>query len=118
MNEYTVYISYTSDNESMAQNYIHTVLLKSKLFDVIIIGVEESQRACRNAYGKEIDEEDFDNIDSDSDEAWFDDYDMVFYAKIKTSLSEEDLLAEIENLGLYCESEEERMSSIDAPTLY
>ena len=110
MQEYSIYISYTSDNESEAKHYIHAVLLESSFFEVLDISLENSQRACRNAYGKEVNEEEFNSLGIDDEAVWFDDYDMVFCAKIKTSLSEEELLSEIETLGLSCESETEYQS--------
>ena len=36
-------------------------------------------------------EEEFDKIDPDSDEAWFNDYDFILAATIRTDKSEEEL---------------------------
>lgn len=44
--------------------------------------VLSSKRACRNAYGKAMTEEEFENIDPLSDEAWFDDYDFILEGEV------------------------------------
>lgn len=46
--------------------------------------VLSSTRACRNAYGKTMTVEEFENIDPLSDEAWFDDYDFVIEGEVFT----------------------------------
>ena len=80
---------YTDDNERAARDEI-----KCELEDAgfIIIGepkVVDSTRACRNAYGKTLSEEEFNNIDPDSDEAWFDDYDYTFECIVEFDGDEE-----------------------------
>lgn len=48
------------------------------------IRTQSAIRACRNAYGKEMSEKDFEAISPDDDEYWFDDYDFVFMADVES----------------------------------
>lgn len=49
---------------------------------------------------KRIIREQFDVLESDEEEAWFDDYDFTLFGQIKTSLSPKDLLAKCNDIGL------------------
>lgn len=107
-----IYFEYTVDNDCLAIDYIESSL-KSLGMDVISVDIVEKERACRNAYGKELDEEEFDSIDSEEDGFWFDDYDFVLKAVIEHSCSVEELLFLVsKNISEYTkdyeESEEEK----------
>lgn len=94
---HVIKICFTSDNENMALAEIKSSVNAIDGLSVINIEVVSSDRACRNGYGKEVSEEEFEAIDPSSEEAWFDDYDFVFNATIETSLTKdetEDLLIE------------------------
>ena len=90
MKEYRRYFAYTTCTENEA---IDEVILDIKKVGLEVVSSEvvSSDRACRNAYGKEMSEEEFDEIDPDSDEAWFNDYDFILAATIRTDKSEEEL---------------------------
>lgn len=83
---------YTTDYETDAIETIKDNINETGLKCTNII-VKEANRACRNAYGKELDPDEFDAIDPDSDEAWFDDYDFTLEATIESDLP----LSEIKN---------------------
>lgn len=99
-NTYNLEVYYTSDNEAIALAEIEDMVNECSLITFISLDVINSKRACRNAYGKEIAEDEFDNIDPDSDDAWFDDYDFTFKLIIETSLSVEDAIAVLINNGV------------------
>ena len=80
--ERLLYAIFTSDNEALAEKELTLMLESVRECKVISIDVVKSKRACRNVYGKEIGEDEFDSIEAESDEAWFDDYDMVFKVTI------------------------------------
>lgn len=90
MMEYRRYFAYTTCTENEAIDEV-TLDIKKVGLEVITSEVISSNRACRNAYGKEMSEEEFDEIDPNSDESWFDDYDFVLAITIKTDKSEEEL---------------------------
>ena len=77
-----VYACYTSDNEALAITAIKAEF-EAKDITVTSIKTISSQRACRNAYGKEMPESEFESMDPDSDEAWFNDYDFCFEVHVK-----------------------------------
>ena len=89
MNIFKKNFAYTTCTEGEA---IEEILGQLKHYDLKVIDAEviSSERACRNAYGKEMDEEDFDDIDVDSDECWFDDYDFIVQVCFETDMNEED----------------------------
>ncbi len=91
-NKYELEVYYTSDNEAIALAEIEDMVKECSQITFVSLDVIDSKRACRNAYGKEIGEYEFDDIDADSDEAWFDDYDFTFKLVIETSLSLEDAI--------------------------
>lgn len=90
MKEYRRYFAYTTCTENEAIDEVILDIEKVGL-EVVSSEVVSSDRACRNAYGKEMSEEEFDEIDPDSDEAWFNDYDFILAATIRTDKSEEEL---------------------------
>lgn len=90
MKEYRRYFAYTTCTENEAIDEVILDIEKVGL-EVVSSEVVSSDRACRNAYGKEMSEEEFDKIDPDSDEAWFNDYDFILAATIRTDKSEEEL---------------------------
>ncbi len=65
--------------------------------------VTESERACRNAYGKEMDEDEFDDVDPDSDEAWFDDYDFIVSAVVSKNCPEDEFMQALDDTGTFLE---------------
>ena len=90
MKEYRRYFAYTTCTENEAIDEV-TLDIEKVGLEVVSSEVILSNRACRNAYGKEMSEEEFDKIDPDSDEAWFNDYDFILAATIRTDKSEEEL---------------------------
>lgn len=94
--------SYTTDFEQDAIDTIETSLKKEGL-NYTVIDVIETNRACRNAYGKEMDPEEFDSLDPDSDEAWFDDYDFILQATIESDKSLDEIEESLQNIDEYTE---------------
>lgn len=90
MKEYRRYFAYTICTENEAIDEV-TLDIEKVGLEVVSSEVISSDRACRNAYGKEMSEEEFDEIDPDSDEAWFNDYDFILAVTIRTDKSEEEL---------------------------
>lgn len=91
---------YTSDSANMALEEIK-LQLEAVGCTVVNIDIYEECRACRNAYGKEMDNEDFDSIDLESDEAWFDDYDFVIEAEFfHKDISDEEVLFDLVNANV------------------
>ena len=109
----SLYIYYTNDNEPMAIEEIKNIL--NRIDNVILLdfSIKEAKRACRNANGKEMDEEGFDSMDADDEEVWFDDYDFTFLAVIETPMSIDELIDICENEGLSVENTEEANESED-----
>lgn len=109
----SLYIYYTNDNEPMAIEEIKNIL--NRIDNVILLdfSIKEAKRACRNANGKEMDEEGFDSMDADDKEVWFDDYDFTFLAVIETPMSIDELIDICENEGLSVENTEEANESED-----
>lgn len=68
---------YEADALSAIEDELKACNLKIENLQVL-----DSHRACRNAYGKTLSEEEFENIDPLSDEAWFDDYDFVLEGSV------------------------------------
>ena len=99
-NQYEFCVYYTSDSEAMAFNDIFDCVKACEEIALVRLDILHSNRTCRNAYGKEMDEDEFDDIDPDSDEAWFDDYDFEFELVIETDLSEEDAMSLLANSGI------------------
>lgn len=88
------YFLISIDYEQGAIDEIRSELKESGLnFNEII--VISSRRACRNAYGKEMAEDDFDMLASDNDGAWFDDYDFTLEVEIDNGEKTDDELNEI-----------------------
>lgn len=73
--------SYTTDIEQFALDEIKLQVEQSGL-NIANIQIYDETRACRNASGKELLEDEFDSIDADNDDAWFDDYDYIVEARI------------------------------------
>ena len=94
--------SYTTDLEQDAIDKIGTSLKKEGL-DYTAIDVIEANRACRNAYGKEMDPEEFDSLDPNSDEAWFNDYDFILQATIESDESLDKIEELLQNIDEYTE---------------
>ena len=95
--------AYTSDNEAMALCEVERMVKECDGIEVINIEIYDESRACRNSYGEELDEDEFDEIDSDSDEAWFDDYDFTIKFTISTSLTEEEAVSRLDKNHVYVE---------------
>lgn len=74
-------INFTSDNENMAIEEIRTIL-EDAGFEVKKVKVVNSNHARRNVYGNEMPDEDFNDLDSDSNETWFDDYDLTLIVEL------------------------------------
>lgn len=102
-NKKYVCITYTCDNEPMALDEIRNCIKRVNGSILLSLDVTESERACRNANGKELSEEEFDEIDPESDEAWFDDYDFTMKAVIETDMDMDSLLDELEKEGVCAE---------------
>lgn len=99
-NKRYIKVEYTGDNEPIALEEIRNGITQIKDVILLSLNVIDSTRACRNANGKEMSEEEFDAIDPSSDEAWFDDYDFTMKAVIETDMSTSDLMDKLENEGL------------------
>lgn len=95
-----VYAAYTSDNKPTALEEVADMVKTCEDIEFINIETVSSKRACRNGYGEELSEEDFEAIDPDSDEAWFDDYDFVFKMTVSTALNEKDMIEQLEKSGV------------------
>lgn len=93
-------ISYTSDNESTAIEEVKSILKRIEDMCLLSLKVKDSKRACRNANGKELTKQEFEAIDPDSDDAWFDDYDFTMEAEIDTLLDIDEVLARCDDEGL------------------
>ena len=94
-------LEYTNDNESLPLKEVESMLKNiNGIEEILFLEVIKSRRACRNSYGKELPEEQFDVLEFDEEEAWFDDYDFTLFGQIKTSLSPKDLLTKCNNIGL------------------
>ena len=94
-------LEYTNDNEPLALKEVESILKNiDGIEEILFLEVIKSRRACRNSYRKELSEEQFDVLEFDEEEAWFDDYDFTLFGQIKTSLSPKDLLTKCNNMGL------------------
>lgn len=91
---------YTTDFDQAALDEIQ---LQVEDLGLIISNIEifSSDRACRNAYGKEVNEEEFDSYDIDSDEMWFDDYDYVIQVDILDYLPDREDITEDTEISDY-----------------
>lgn len=101
--ELDVILHYTNDNEAEALAEMEHEINAIEGIHVKEITVMNAERACRNAYGKEVNEEEFDAMNQESEKAWFDDYDFAMRATLETSLSEEETLSALEDAGIQIE---------------
>ena len=85
---------YTTDNAQAALDEIK-LQIKNAGLEVEDIGIHEEERIFRNAYGKEVSEEEFESYEADSDEAWFEDYDFVIKAEVSSEELDEEEIAEL-----------------------
>ena len=111
-----IYVYYTGDNEPSAIDEVRTTL--QNMDDIIVSSLVtiDSERACRNAYGKEMSDAQFELLNGDDD--WFDDYDFTMKAGIETDLSMQELIDACNDSGLCVssmgnESENERIKNGD-----
>lgn len=100
--EKVFYTQFTSDNQALAEQEVTLMFESVKCCKVISIDLVKSSRACRNAFGKEMDDDTFDAINSTSEEAWFNDYDFVFKVNVNilVVLTDEDIHKILERAGL------------------
>ena len=95
-----VCIEYTGDNETLALDEVRNSIKRVENVVLLSLDITDSKRACRNANGKEMAEEEFEALDPSSDEAWFDDYDFTMKAVLETDMSTSDLMDKLEDEGL------------------
>ncbi len=94
-----VKMQYTTDLEQEAIDEVKAQLEEAGFAIIGEFTIEDPGRACRNAYGKTMDEDDFDAIDPDSDEAWFDDHDYVIRATVSKDCTEEEFKEALDKTG-------------------
>ena len=92
-------MQYTTDNEQEAIDEVKAQLENAGFTIEGELAVQDPGRACRNAYGKTMNEDDFDSIDPDSDEAWFDDHDYVIRATVSKDCTEEEFEKSLNEAG-------------------
>ena len=93
-------ITYTSDNEPMSCAEIKSIIKRIDGVGFISLATVSSKRATRNVYGKEVDELEFDAMDPESNESWFDDYDFVFELTVSTLFDAKELLIALDVAGI------------------
>lgn len=92
--------TYTGDNAAIAMD---TIQLQLEKLGFIVLDVEilNEKRACRNAFGKQVSEEEFDSYGIDDDEMWFDDYDFTIQVDILNYIPEIEDMEEYEEKDHY-----------------
>ena len=100
MNSKTCIFQYTTDYEQGALDEIK-LQLEAVGCTVLDIEIYGATRACRNAYGKSLSEEEFESIDPESDAAWFDDYDFLVKAEFfHPEIEKDEILFELVNANV------------------
>ena len=102
LTERTLYVTFTGDNCPMAEEEIKNEMEKVIECELTSIELVNSTRACRNAYGTVLEEDKFDQIDPDSEEVWFDDYDMEFKVTVMVpkGYTDDEVLDLFDDTGL------------------
>lgn len=101
-------IYYTTDNEQDAIDEIKGFFEKNTKgkIEVLSIDVVNSSRSLKNAYGKELSEEEFEESQQEEETMWFDDQNFEIEVELQTKLTSEEINDLIYNSGFDFDEEQ------------